>query len=130
MGSDGRQSNCLQPYNWRDGASSGNVLPVVGQFQVREAITEPSAVAPDARVNFSTNQVGPRGLRWILLLPKGITEVDSSIRRYRARFCIECVASALLSDDLRRCSYLFKLTRPQRPEGPAQIPSQPRRSDN
>src|SRR5882672_3810450 len=39
--------------------------------------TEPSAVAPDAIVNFG-----------IKPLARPIAKVDSSIRRYRARFCI------------------------------------------
>ncbi len=76
---------------------------VVGQFGVAEtgALTEPSAVAPDAAVNLGDDGREYKGsgkthflhgsrIKFIqftlgcILLNK---EVDSSIRRYRARFC-------------------------------------------
>ena len=43
------------------------------------AITEPSAVAPDATGDYGNRMVKRRKIA-----------VDSSIRRYRARFCIDC----------------------------------------
>jgi hypothetical protein len=59
---------------------STNPNRVVGQFEFSgaSAITEPSAVAPDAKSNFSI-----RGLSMFRI----ITKPDSNIRRYRARFC-------------------------------------------
>ena len=78
---------------------------VVGRFQVSEVITEPSAVAPDARINVCPKQIA-HGFSVNSRLPTDITEVDSSIRRIhhpsgaaplgtpvRARFCIEYVLS-------------------------------------
>jgi hypothetical protein len=67
-------------------------------------IAEPSAVAPDARVNFAHNhrryqihldmglgkKESPRSIGLIPIHVLNVllnTEVDSSIRRYRARFC-------------------------------------------
>ncbi len=80
---------------------------VVGQFRVSEAFTEPSAIAPDARINLYQNSVAAH---WFAVnspsLPTDITEVDFSIRRIhhpsgaappgtpvRARFCNESVLS-------------------------------------
>ena len=55
---------------------------MVGQFPVSEVITEPSAVAPDARVNLHPKQV-PRTVSGTLsYLSTDIIEVDYSIRRY------------------------------------------------
>jgi hypothetical protein len=42
--------------------------------RLTRAITEPSAVAPDPKFNMALKMLN--------------TQVDSSIRRYRARFCI------------------------------------------
>jgi hypothetical protein len=44
------------------------------------------------------------------ILPTDISEVDSSIRRYRARFCNKSVFDAQLSDDARTWLSFTKLT--------------------
>jgi hypothetical protein len=52
-------------------------------------ITEPSAVAPDARSNVSPKWVPRQGFQWNVLTDNA--ELDTSIRRYRARFCNDFV---------------------------------------
>jgi hypothetical protein len=54
---------------------SGERLLLDSTFIAGFINTEPSAVAPDARVNLKA------------VLPRLIAKVDSSIRRYRAWFC-------------------------------------------
>ena len=69
---------------------------VVGQFRVRVFITEPSAVAPDAGINLYPKFAAQ--VFSINSLLSDITQVDSRIRRYRARFCNDVSLHTQLSD--------------------------------
>jgi hypothetical protein len=57
--------------------------------------TEPSAVAPDAGVNFGADEIAKAVSGGLMLQPADVAslpfEVELRIRRYRARFCIRCL---------------------------------------
>ena len=102
-----RGATAFASWTRRRSSPENEKQPVVGQFRFSEVTTEPSAVAPDARITLYPKQVSAHELFY---LPTDITKLTLASGATALGSVMNMTFSTQWPDDAWSCSLFIKLT--------------------